>query len=85
MKSGPADLAQLEMNYRKSRRTVLGHFIFLLVCCIVALWLRRIFGFPPILAWTVFAVAGVVFARDIANFFILRYKVIRLRLDQESP
>lgn len=85
MNPGTEDLAQIEMNYRKSRRTVLGHFVFLLVCCLVALSLRRFFGFPPILAWTVFLVAGVVFARDIGNFFLLRYKVIRLRLDQESP
>ncbi|HEX2854190.1 MAG TPA: hypothetical protein VHO24_13215 [Opitutaceae bacterium] len=85
MNPGRENLEQLEMSYRKSRRTVLGHFVFLLVCCIVAVALRRFFRFPPILAWTVFVVAGVVFARDIGNFFLLRYKVIRLRLDQESP
>ena len=84
MTSSAAHLAQLEDRVRKSRRTVLGHFVFLLICCVAAVLLRRFFRFPPQLSWVVFAAAGVAFAGDIAHLIYCRLKLRFARRVPES-
>jgi len=72
-----AEVVQLELGYRKARRVVIGHFVFFIVCCIVAFVARSYMKFPLQLAW-VFIVFALVFAGDLARFFYRRKKLQRL-------
>lgn len=67
--------------YRKARRTMWGHAIFLLLCIILVSVARRIFGMPPQVVTMVIIVALIVFGRDIMTFFHLRSKLSRMRDD----
>lgn len=78
------ETAALEAAYRKSLFTVLGHLVFVVVCCGGALVLRRMFGLPPAFLSVVFLVALVLFGGDIFRFLRLRYRVQRRRLDHPS-
>lgn len=71
------DIDALLRAYQKSRRAVIGHVIFLAVCCVAALLLRRYFNLPPLLCWTVFAVAGLVFSGDILQLISCHVKLKR--------
>jgi len=83
MKS-PEEIAQLEMAYRKSRFTVLGHSIFLIACCLFVTFVRRRAGLPVIVTGSVVIVALLVFWRDIMKFLVLRNELIRLRSQRDS-
>jgi len=61
-------MLNLEDAERRAKRTVLGHALFVALCCAIALVLRRFFRFPPQLSWTVFAVPLLVFSSDIIRW-----------------
>lgn len=69
-------LLNLENAERQAKRTVFGHALFVVVCCALALVLRRFFRFPPQLSWTVFAIPLVVFSGDIIRW---RWRLHRLK------
>jgi putative Ca2+/H+ antiporter (TMEM165/GDT1 family) len=73
------ELATLEVAYRKSLWTVIGHAVFFVVCCTIAVILRRLFKMPPALLTVVFAVALVLFGGDIWRFFSYRRRLRRMR------
>jgi hypothetical protein len=77
----PTDLATLEIAYRKSRRTVIGHAVFFFLCCTVAVILRRMFNMPPALLTVVFIVALLLFGGDILKFLSYRRQLRRMRED----
>ena len=66
-------------SYRKARFTLIGHGIFFLVCCTVAVIARRMFKMPPALLTVVFAVALVLFGGDILRFILARRHLRRLQ------
>jgi len=83
MRPAPPDRAAVEQAYENSRRAVRGHLWFFLICIIVALVMRRLLNFPPMLSWTVFAAAGAVFSGDLIR---LVYRWIKLwRLPPDRP
>jgi hypothetical protein len=43
----------------------------------VALVLRRVLNYPPMLSWLVFAVPAVLFSGDVVRFVYRRYKLAR--------
>ena len=75
------DLAALEAAYRRALFTILGHGLFFVVCCIVAIVARRLFKMPPALLTVVFVVALVLFGGELFRF--LRYRR-QLRLRREG-
>ncbi len=78
------ETATLEAAYRRALFKVLGHLVFVVVCCAAAFVLRRMFGLPPAFLSIVFLVALVLFGGDIFRFLRLRYRVQRRRLDHPS-
>jgi hypothetical protein len=74
-----AELARLEAAYRKSRWTIIGHGIFLFLCCLVAIVVRRMAGLPPALLTGVFIVALLLFGGDFFRFVNTRRRLQRLR------
>ena len=74
------ELERSEQAYRRSRRTVLGHVVFLGVCCTAAFLLRRTFRLPSIFLFTVFVVALLAFAGDIMKFLHCRHELHRQRV-----
>jgi cytochrome c biogenesis protein CcdA len=74
-----AELATLETAYRKSRRTVIGHTVFFVVCCTIAVILRHIFRMPPALLSVVFGVALVLFGGDVFRFLSQRRRLRQMR------
>ena len=66
------ELATLEAAYRKSRRTVISHAIFFVLCCTFAIVLRRMFNMPPALLSVAFIVALILFGGDLLRFLSLR-------------
>jgi hypothetical protein len=72
-------LAQLEAAYRKSLWTIVGHGVFFIACCTVAILARRAFKMPPVLLTVVFFVALVLFGGDIWRFFSCRRRLRRAR------
>jgi hypothetical protein len=75
----PVDLATLEVAYRRSRRTVIGHGVFFFICCTIAVVLRRMFNMPPALLTVVFIVALILFGGDILRFLSLRRRLRQMR------
>ena len=75
----PMDLATLEVAYRKSRRTVIGHAVFFVLCCTIAVVLRRMFKMPPALLTVVLIVALALFGGDILKFLSYRRQLRRMR------
>jgi hypothetical protein len=73
------DLATLEIKYRKSLWTIIGHAVFFVACCAVALIARRMFKMPPALLTMVFLVALVLFGGDIWRFLSYRRRLRRAR------
>lgn len=65
--------------YRKARFTLIGHGVFFVICCAVAVVARRMFKMPPALLTVVFAVALVLFGGDILRFVLTRRQVRRLQ------
>ena len=73
------ELATLEAAYRKSLRTIIGHAVFFIICCTVAVILRRMFKMPPALLTVAFIVALVLFGGDILRFLSYRRRLRRIR------
>ncbi len=78
------EFEQVLTAYRKSRRTIFGHAIFMLGCIAAVVVARRVFGLPPQMLATVIIVALVVFGRDIMTFMRLRSRITELREQIES-
>ncbi len=74
-----AEIAALVEAHRVARRVVLGHFLFFLACCVLAVLARRFLKFPPQLTWVVIAVFGVAFAGDLARLAYRNFQLQRVR------
>ncbi|MEO7415007.1 MAG: hypothetical protein ABIZ81_16830 [Opitutaceae bacterium] len=72
-------ILNLEKAQRRAKRTLIGHAIFVIICCFVALILRKLLRYPPQLAWTVFAAPMLVFSGDIARWLWRSHQLNRLR------
>ena len=77
-------ILELEKAQRRAKFTLIGHAVFVGLCCFAALMLRQMLRYPPQLAWTVFAVPLVVFSGDIARWFWRSHKLKRLRAKAAS-
>lgn len=77
MPAAPETFATLHAAYRKSLFTIIGHGIFFVVCCAVAVIARRMFKMPPALLTVVFAVALVLFGGDLFRFLRHRRRLQR--------
>lgn len=84
MGSAQEEFARLEASYIKSRRTVLRDLLFFIGCLVIALIMRRILNYPPVLSWLVFAVPAVLFGGDVVRFFHRRRKLARFLHAQRS-
>src|SRR3954462_15206501 len=77
-------ILNLEKAQRRAKCTLIGHAIFVFLCCFAALMLRKLLRLPPQLAWTVFAVPLVVFSGDIARWMWRTRQLNRLRAKVSS-
>lgn len=77
----PTTRAEIEAAYLKARRAVIYDVIFVLVCLVVAMVIRRMLSYPPVLTWLVFAVPAVVFAGDFIRMMYYRFRLSRLTSD----
>ena len=75
------DPIAIEIAYRRAFWTIVGHGVFLVVCCVIAIVLRRLFKLPPALLTVAFFVALLLFGGDLWRFVRYRRK---LRLLQEQ-
>ena len=73
------DLATLEAAYRKSFWTIIGHSVFFVLCCAVAVIARRMFKMPPALLTVAFLAALLLFGGDFWRFLSYRRRLRRLR------
>lgn len=78
------EFERLLAAYEKLRRTVRWHLIFLLICIVAALLLRRALNYPPMLSWVVFAVPALVFGADFVRLLVYRIKLSRYRASDFS-
>ena len=74
-----AHLALVEARYRKALWTIVGHSIFFVVCCAIAILARRLFKLPPALLTVAFFVALALFGGDLWRFLSLRRERRKLR------
>jgi len=72
------EIQAAETAYRKALFTIIGHGIFFVVCCAVAVIARRMFKMPPALLTVVFAVALLLFGGDLLRFVSTRRRLARL-------
>lgn len=75
------ELAAAEASYRKAMWKIIGHAVFFVVCCVVAILARRMFKLPPALLTVAFFVAVVLFGGDFWRFLAMRRRVRKLRKD----
>jgi hypothetical protein len=73
------DLPALEAAYRKARFTIIGHGVFFVLCCAIAILARRMLNLPPALLTVAFVVALLLFGGDVLRFFSYRRRLRRLR------
>ncbi len=73
------DLVTAEADYRKARFTIIGHGIFFVACCTLAVIARRMFKMPPALLTVVFVVALLLFGGDLLRFLSTKRRLGRLR------
>jgi uncharacterized membrane protein len=73
------ELATAEIAYRKALFTIIGHGIFFVACCTIAVIARRMFKMPPALLTVVFAVALLLFGGDLIRFVSSKRRLARLR------
>ena len=78
------EIEAVEAAYRKSLYKVVGHLVFIVVCCVAAAMLRQVMGLPPAFLSAVLIVALLLFSGDIFLFFRLRNKLQRLREEDSS-
>jgi cytochrome c biogenesis protein CcdA len=77
-----AELNAAEAAYHKILWTILGHTAFFVVCCVIAIILRRMSRLPPALLSVAFFVALVLFGGDFIRFIRCRSRLRRLREQQ---
>jgi hypothetical protein len=77
-------LATLEAAYRKALWTIIGHGIFFVACCAVAVIVRGMTKMPPALLTMVFVVALLLFGGDIWRFLSCRRRLAQF-LEENSP
>jgi hypothetical protein len=77
------DLATIEAAYRKALWTIIGHGVFFVTCCAVAVIARRMLKMPPALLTMVFLVAILLFGGDLWRFVSYRRRLRRLR--EQNP
>lgn len=82
--SAADELVAAEAAYRKALFTVIGHGVFFVACCAVAVIARRMFKMPPALLTVVFAVALLLFGGDLFRFVSTKRRLARLR-EASSP
>lgn len=75
------ELAAAEASYRKALWTIIGHAVFFVACCVVAILARRLFKLPPALLTVAFFVALLLFGGDFWRFLATRRRVRKLRED----
>lgn len=73
------ELVTAETAYRKALFTIIGHGIFFVACCTLAVIARRMFKMPPALLTVVFAVALILFGGDLLRFVSTKRRLARLR------
>jgi len=73
------EITRLEVAYRRAKRTIFGHLIFVGLACLVGVVIRRAVGLPQIFLATVFIVALVLFGGDIMKLLYCRNELRRLR------
>jgi hypothetical protein len=78
-RDGREDLPAAEAAYRKALFTIIGHGVFFVLCCTVAIVARRMIKMPPALLTVAFLVALVLFGGDVVRFFSCRRRLRRLR------
>jgi len=76
-------VAEAQRAFLAARRTVFGHLIFVVLCCVLTFILRKLLHLPSIMIGAVFFAAFVVFATDIIRMFICRHHLKRA-LNRES-
>jgi hypothetical protein len=84
MRMSDKEFERLLVSYHKLRRTVMWHLIFVLVCIVTAVVLRRALNYPPMLSWVVFAVPAVLFSTDFIRLIACRAKLSRYRAHHAS-
>jgi len=77
--SASDDLAAAEAAYRKSLFTIIGHSVFFVGCCALAVIARRMLKMPPALLTVVFFIALLLFGGDLLRFLSCRRRLTRLR------
>jgi hypothetical protein len=77
--SASNELAAAEAAYRKSLFTIIGHSVFFVGCCALAVIARRMLKMPPALLTVVFFVALLLFGGDLLRFLSCRRRLARLR------
>ncbi len=78
-RSGTEDLETVEAAYHKALWAIIGHAIFFVGCCVIAIVARRMFKLPPALLTVAFFAALVLFGGDFWRFVSYRRKLRRLR------
>ena len=78
------DPVALQIAYRKALWTIIGHGVFFVVCCVLAILLRRLFKLPPALLTVAFFVALLLFGGDLWRFVRCRRKLAKLREANET-
>lgn len=78
------EIASLQAAYRRALFKLVFHLIFIVICCLIAAFLRQAMGLPPAFLSAVLIVALLLFSPDIFRFLVLRNKVNSLPKDNSS-
>lgn len=73
------DLPTVEAKYRKAFWTIIGHTVFFVGCCAIAVMARKMFKMPPALLTVAFFAALILFGGDFWRFLSYRRRLRRLR------
>jgi uncharacterized membrane protein YgdD (TMEM256/DUF423 family) len=60
-----------------ARRKVIGHLIFIGICCVLAFILRKLLHLPTVMIGAVLLAGLAVFATDIFRMFLRRHELQR--------
>ena len=77
-------LASAESAYRQAFWKIIGHTVFFVACCAVAILARRIFKMPPALLTVAFFVALALFGGDLWRFITCRRRLERMRAENSN-
>lgn len=76
------EIAAIEKAYRRALFKVIANGAFLVICCVGAVVVRKMFGWPPAFLSVVLVLALVLFSPEIYRFMVLRHKVQSLREEE---